>query len=142
MNKNELVRSVAEVLKNNDIKKRIPIQRTVLHISDNDGNATDFVIHREERGYMFSIDDVESIVDAVIAVVEDSIQRGEDVAIHGFGSFEVRYMNPTKCYDMYKKKHVDVPGRYVAKFVPGTALKRAATLYSTMKNETDSKVDA
>ena len=99
MNKKELIEKVTNVLQGNDIRKHVAAQKTTLHISDDYGNQSDFIIKKSSRGLLFTNKDVSTILDAVLAVVEDSLKRGEVVA------------------------------RYVPKFNFGNLLRMAAKVY-------------
>jgi hypothetical protein len=50
MNRKELVRRAANVMRDNNIKKPVYSQKQVIHISDDDGNTKDFVIKKNDTG--------------------------------------------------------------------------------------------
>ena len=86
MNRKELVRRIAAVMKDNGIRKPISSPKQVFHISDDEGNTKDFVVKKTDKSVLFTIDDVESMVDAFICVIEDALKHGDSVSIRGFGT--------------------------------------------------------
>ena len=50
MNKTELIQRVASVMRENNIRKPVSSQKKVFHISDDDGNVSDFVIKKSNKG--------------------------------------------------------------------------------------------
>lgn len=129
MNKKDLINKTVEVLRENNIRKPVSAQKTVLHVSDDHGNKSDFIIKKSDRGLLFTANDVAVIIEACLAVVEESIKRGEDVSIHGFGTLGVhrRAARQTKHPDT--GEIVSIDARYVPKFNFGNALRMAAKVY-------------
>ena len=91
MTKSELARETAAFLRKRGLRKKVTLPKYTLHISDDEGNSKDFVIKHDEKEIPFSIADVERVLDGYIAVIEDSIRRGEPVTIRGFGTFGLKY---------------------------------------------------
>lgn len=129
MNKRELIRKVADVLKDNDSRKTVTAQKTTLHISDDQGNQSDFVVRKTERGLLYTIKDVAIIVETCLAVIEDSIKRGETVTCQGFGSLGVHKRAARQTKHPSTGQVVDVEARYVPKFNFGNSLRLAAKIY-------------
>ena len=129
MNKKELINKTVEVLRDNDIRKHISAQKTVLHISDDQGNQSDFVIRKSERGLLFTAGDVTAIIDACLAVIEDSLKHGEDVSIFGFGSLGLRHRAARQAKHPVTGDPVNINAGYVPKFNFGNTLKMAARVY-------------
>lgn len=129
MNKKELVSKVAEVLRSNNIRKPVSTPKQVFHISDDEGNQKDFVVKKTDKSVLYNTTDVSAIVDACLAVIEDSIKHGEEIYIHGFGALGVhkRAARTTKHPDT--GEIVDVRARYVPKFSFGNNLRMAARMY-------------
>ena len=138
MNKKNLVDKVVSVLRDNDIRKNVASQKTTLHISDDDGNVSDFVIKKAESGLLFTGRDVSYILDAILAVVEDSIKHGEEVSIHGFGSLGVHQRAARQTKHPLTGEAVDVEARYVPKFNFGNTLRMAAKVYEMSQEDTGS----
>lgn len=129
MNKRELIEKVVEVLQNNDVRKNVASQKTTLHISDDYGNTSDFVIRKSDSGLLFTNKDVSTIVDAILAVAEDTIKHGEDISIHGFGSLGVHQRAARQTVHPVTGEPVDVGARFVPKFSFGNTLRMAAKVY-------------
>ena len=137
MNKKELVSSVVDLLKENGISKPVQQQKTTLHISDDDGNMSDFVIRKPERGLMFTNKDVTAVIDALIAIIEDSLRHGEEISIHGFGTLGVKYREARQTKHPATGEAVSVDARYVPDFQYGNGLRKAARVYGVSKNEAE-----
>ena len=58
MNRNEFVRRVTSVMRENDIRKPVSSPKQVFHISDDEGNSKDFVVRKTDKKVIFTIDDV------------------------------------------------------------------------------------
>lgn len=137
MNKKELISKVVEVLCENNIRKPTRAQKTVLHISDDHGNQSDFTIKKSNGGLLFTVNDVTAIVDACLAVVEDSIKHGEEISIHGFGTLGVQYRAARQTKHPDTKEVVDVAARYIPKFNFGNSLRMAAKVYELSLSDTE-----
>lgn len=129
MNKRELVCKVAEVMRSNGIKKTVKLPRQVFTISDNEGNSKEFIVKKSDKLVNLNIEDVTNVIDACIAVIEDSLKNGEHVSVHGFGSLGLHYRKPRKTKRIDTGEDVDVPGRFVPKFTYGNELRLAANIY-------------
>lgn len=137
MNKKELISKVVEVLCENNIRKPTRAQKTVLHISDDHGNQSDFTIKKSDGGLLFTVNDVTAIVDACLAVAEDSIKHGEEISIHGFGTLGVQYRAARQTKHPDTKEIVDVAARYIPKFNFGNSLRMAAKVYELSLSDTE-----
>lgn len=129
MNKRQLVSRVAEVMRLNNIRKQVLVPKKVLHISDDDGNHKDFIVKSADKNVLFSVDDVENILDAIIQVVEESLKVGEPVTIQGFGTLGLKYRKARVTKQVGTDEWIDVAARYVPKFSFGNDLRMAAKLY-------------
>ena len=65
MNRKELVRRIANVMRENNIRKPVSSQKQVFHISDDEGNTKDFVVKKTDKGVLFTYDDVEAMMDTL-----------------------------------------------------------------------------
>lgn len=135
MTKAELIRSVTNALRNNNKKKQVSSVKHVLHISDDFGNHKDFVVHKGDRGIIYTIDDVETILEYTVAVIEDAIRRGEEITIRGFGTLGLKYRKPRATKSLKTGERVEVNGRYVPKFSFGNELRRCAKYFELSQNE-------
>ena len=135
MNKKDLISKTTEVLRANNIRKPISIPKQVFHISDDEGNSKDFVVRKTDKSVLYNTNDVSEILDACMAVIEDSLRRGEEVYVHGFGTLTVqkRAARQTKHPDTREVIYIDE--RYIPKFSFGNNLRMAAKMYELSLND-------
>jgi len=129
MNRKELVRRIASVMRENNVRKPVSSPKQVFHISDDDGNTKDFVIRKTDKSVLFTADDVEAIVDACLFVIEEAMKRGEPVSIRGFGTLGLKYRKPRATKKLGTDEWVDIDARYVPKFTFGNDLRMCAKVY-------------
>lgn len=129
MNKRQLASRVAEVMRQNNIRKPVLVPKKVLHISDDEGNKKDFVVKGVDKNVLFSVADVENVLDILIQVIEESLKEGEPVTIQGFGTFGLKYRKARATKKVGTDEWVDVAARYVPKFSFGNNLRMCAKLY-------------
>ncbi|EXM39472.1 MULTISPECIES: HU family DNA-binding protein [Ruminococcus] len=67
----------------------------------------------------------EAALDAVISTITEALEKGEKVAIPGFGTFEVRDRAAKKSINPATKQPIDVPAKKVPAFKAAKALKDA-----------------
>lgn len=135
MNKRKLITRITEVLRDNDIKKYVAPQKTILHISDDNGGSSNFVVKRSETGLQYTIDDVTAVLDACIAIIEDSLKNGEEISIQGFGTLGIRRRAPRMTSHPVTGEIVDISERYVPRFSPGKILKNATAVFSVIADQ-------
>jgi DNA-binding protein HU-beta len=136
MNKKDLISKTVDVLRENNIRKPVQAQKMVLHISDDYGNQSDFTVKKSDRGLLFTSCDVGAVIDACLAVIEDSIKHGEDVSIHGFGTIGLHYRAARQTKHPETGDLVNIKARYVPKFNFGNTLRTAARVYELSLEET------
>lgn len=134
MNRREFVRKVTDVLRENNIRKPVYSTKHTFHISDDEGNSKDFIIKQKDRNVLFTIDDIDSIVDVCTAVISNALSEGDSVSIRGFGTLGLRYRQGRKMRDTSGKWIECQPG-FVPKFSVGKELKRSAKLYEVSVQE-------
>ena len=66
---------------------------------------------------------VESTLNAFVAVVEESLKKGDKVQLVGFGSFEVRKRAARKGRNPQTKEEIKIPASKAPVFKAGKALK-------------------
>ncbi len=69
--------------------------------------------------------DAASALEAVLASIQESLEKGEKVAISGFGTFEVRERNEKVCINPRTKDKMVCPPSKAPAFKPGKTLKDA-----------------
>jgi len=142
MNRKELISKTAEVLRTNNIRKPVKFPRQVFHISDDEGNSKDFWVKKTDKTVPYKTEDVATILDTCIQVIIDSIRRGEEVRIPGFGVLELHYRAAREAILPSTGERVKVAERLVPKFTYGKHLRLAAKMYDISRKEgdTDEKI--
>ncbi|MBQ0014766.1 MAG: HU family DNA-binding protein [Oscillospiraceae bacterium] len=136
MNKGQLISKAAEVLRQNKVQKIIPPQKFTFYISDEDGNQNSFTVKKNSRAILLNKSDVEVILDALLAVVEDAMKRGEPIELNGYGKLGMRHRVATTTTHPQTGKTVPVPEKYIPKFWSGEKLRKAALIYQQSLKET------
>ncbi|CCY68634.1 dNA-binding protein HU [Clostridium sp. CAG:678] len=129
MNKKELINKTVSVLKENNARKHVPQQKTTLHISDDNGQKKDFIIKKDSTDLLYTTKDVTEMFEAAIAIIEDSLKHGEEVNIHGFGTFSLKLRAARETKHPETGEVCVVKARYVPKFHFGNKLRMAAKIY-------------
>jgi DNA-binding protein HU-beta len=129
MNKKQLISRVVSELHGNGISKRVSVPKQVFHISDDEGNQKDFIIRSVDKTVNFNSTDVGSIIDITLSVIEEALKQGEEVALHGFGTFGLHHRAPSRTKLVGTDEWININARYIPKFSFGNNLKLAAKLY-------------
>lgn len=129
MVRKELIRRMAEVMRENEVRKPISIPKQVFHISDDEGNHKDFTVKKIDKTVLYTADDVEAVLDALEYVIHEAIRAGEEISIRGFGTLGLRYRKPRIQRNVMDGQPVEVEGRFVPHFICGNDLKRCAQVY-------------
>lgn len=69
--------------------------------------------------------DAGAAVDAVFEAIQDSMSKGDDIRLVGFGTFSVSHRAASKGRNPSTGAEVDIPARNVPKFAAGKGLKDA-----------------
>lgn len=69
--------------------------------------------------------DVESAINALFDVIEDSLVLGERVDVHGFGRFEARKTRPRMVRHPSSRRLMTIPARTQVSFRPSECVVRA-----------------
>lgn len=129
MNRKELVRQAAALMRENGIRKPVYTQKYTLHISDDEGNKKDFIVKRDDTAVAYTTEDVEAIIDALLYLTEEAVKRGDTVSIRGFGTLGVNYRKARTTKHPSTGEVVGVDARYVPKFIAGNELRMCAKVY-------------
>jgi len=65
------------------------------------------------------------VVEAVFAIIRDSLRQGQKVKISGFGTFLVNQKHARRGRNPQTGATIKIAARKVAKFTPGAELKKA-----------------
>lgn len=140
MNREELIRYATSLLRSSGAKKPIRIQRHVFRISDEEGNVADFVMKKQDKSVIYTVDDVRVVLDALLKAVEESIKQGEPVSIYGFGTLGVKYRKQRVTRNFSKDgDKIVIPGHYIPGFTFGKNLKMCASIYEDNKEAIDAR---
>lgn len=129
MNRKELVRLASGVMRENKVKKPVHSKKQVFHISDGNGTSKDFVIKQSSGRVIYTIDDIDAVLDACIQVIQEALKRGESVTVRGFGTLGLHYRKARMTKHPNTGERVDIDAHYVPKFVSGSKLKMCAKIY-------------
>lgn len=135
MNRQDFVKRTTELLRQRNVRKNVLAQKSKLHITDDQGNSSTFTVKKDSTDVLFTLQDISSILDAMITIAEDSIKNGEEINLRGFGTLGVHYRAPRTTIHPDTKIPVEVPGRYVPKFNFGNDLRMAAKIYELSLSE-------
>ena len=72
----------------------------------------------------FSRQESVQIVDQVFQILKETLERGENIKISGFGNFVTREKRPRKGRNPQTGEAVTIPGRRVLKFKPSAILRK------------------
>lgn len=140
-NKKKLVMRATELLRDNEVRKYVRSKKSKIYISDDEGNTNTFVIKTADKNLLFNSTDVETILDACLAAIEECIRNGEDVNIHGFGAWRLNKRAARQVKHPETGEPVNLDEHYVAKFSAGNMLKNAAMVYDMSEKVGDRQVD-
>lgn len=129
MNKAELAKRVTTKVRDLGLRKPVTSPRHVFHISDDSGNSKDFVIKQKDRSVIYTIDDVNNILDACIDVIKDALVHGDDINIRGFGTLGLKYRKARSTLKIETGEPITIDARYIPKFSFGSDLRMCAKLY-------------
>ena len=69
----------------------------------------------------------QNVVDAMTEIIGDTLSRGENVTLVGFGTFQVATRKARRGVNPQTKETIQTPARKVPKFVPGKSLREKAS---------------
>lgn len=127
--KKEIVSDVTNLLKQNGIRKPVNIPKYALHITDDEGNHADFDIKRINKSAIYTVTDVQNILDALVDYIVTSIKHGDEVFFNGFGVFKPEWRSERRTKHPTTKEPVVIPPHYIITFKPGDMLRTAVKLY-------------
>lgn len=135
MNKKELINATCAVLQQADIRKEIAIRAEKFRITSDSGDSAVFTVDRKAKRLYYNVNDVGNILDAIIAVIEDCMSRGESVGVRGFGQWEVRKTKEHKVREPDQEIWHTIPSTYRPKFTAGCNLSQAARSYGLQEDD-------
>ncbi|RZA08734.1 MAG: HU family DNA-binding protein [Proteobacteria bacterium] len=85
-------------------------------------NKQDLVWEISKRVYVPQAQ-VAEILEAAMAVIQETVAKGEDVTLMGFGTFERSVRKARAGYDPHNEKAIEIPELILAKFRAGKDFK-------------------
>lgn len=135
MVRKDFVKRVVEILHDNNIRKPVSSPRQVFHIADDNGNKKDFIVKQTEKTVMYTIPDVDNILDAIIEAIAEILKSGDTVSIRRLGIFGLKYRRGRSTKLPNNDQVYSVESRYVPKFSSGSELRMAAKAYQLLREE-------
>lgn len=140
MKKPELIGKIYDFLRDSGARKPVAIPRQTYTITDEAGNRRQFSIKRQDTMALYTMEDIKKIFDAILTVIIDSMQHGDNIYLPGIGTLSFNYRKATKCHMPGTKMWIDVPAHYVPRMQWSQAMKEAARLFEAyIKENTDIK---
>ncbi len=130
MKRSQLIQRIAEVLRENDIRKPVSIPKQVFTITDGEGSSKQFSVKKRDRNVLYTADDVTAVMDALQYVIYEALKAGEEIAAKGFGVLRLIWREPRSVKNVLDGEEVDIAGRFVPRFFAGNDLKRCAQVYA------------
>lgn len=140
MQKKDFISKVDEVLRDNDVKKKVSVPDTFFYVMDDSGNKKKLYVKIPDRTVSYNKADVQNIVDACWAVVEDCLKRGEDLTFYGIGTFGLKWRAPRMTKAPMTDDWYSIPGHYVPNFKYGNILQNAVKIYEQNLKESEINV--
>lgn len=141
MNKKDLVSRVAEILRENETRKPVRIKKHKFQIIDDEGNTAHFTVKREDKRVLYTAEDIDNILTACMDVVMESIRKGEEVSIRGFGTLGLHYRAARRTKRPETEDWYEIDAHYVPKFFCGNDLRAAAKVYDMTRKEMNDNAD-
>ena len=129
MNRKDLIRSTAAKLREQDIKKPISSPKKMFYISDEEGNTKEFVVKRTDKSVIYTADDVDAVVTAMMDVIKEELTNGRSVTIRGFGSLNLQHRKARATKHPDTGEPITIEARWVPKLSFGNELRLCAKLY-------------
>ncbi|MBO8143598.1 MAG: HU family DNA-binding protein [Thermodesulfobacterium sp.] len=85
-------------------------------------NKTEFVRAVAEKAGIIK-KEAAAVVNAVLEVIEETVKKGEEIRIPGFGTFKVVTRKERKGRNPRTGKEIMIPAAKIVKFAPGAKLK-------------------
>lgn len=135
MFRKELIKRIVTVMREKDIKKPVSMPRHVFHISDDEGNKKDFAVRKTEKNVVYTIEDVDAMLDAFIDVVKEALMDGDFISLKGFGTLELKLYKGHAMRHVGTGELVESEDRYLPKFTFGNDLRLCAKVYELKQSD-------
>ncbi|EGL20071.1 MULTISPECIES: HU family DNA-binding protein [unclassified Paenibacillus] len=85
----------------------------------------DQLVKRVAKELNMSNKNIESVVDAILETIVDVVAKGEEVALHGFGKFEIRSRAARKGFNPSTREEMQIDVSKCPGFTAGKNFKEA-----------------
>ena len=131
MNLKGLASAVTQEMRKDGLRKRVSVPKTVFTISDGNGNEKDFTVKGGDKTVIYTVEDVEAVLETCIEVIKEALKEGEPVQVRGFGKLGVKYFKCRQTNNLNGEGTVEIKAKYVPKFTIGKDLKTCALIYAS-----------
>lgn len=130
MNLKGLASAVTQEMRKNGLRKRVSVPKTVFTISGGDGNTRNFTVKGGDKTIIYTVEDVEAVLETCLEVIKKALANGEEVQARGFGKLGVKYFKRRYTRNPQGEGLVEIKAKYVPKFTIGKDLKESALIYA------------
>ncbi len=134
MNKKELAQRAAKILRINNYKKPVHLPKQTMQVTLGD-RSTSFSIKPLDRDVLYTVDDVEVVLDAILTAIVDGMKNGEETFLLGFGCFSPKLRAARSLRHVQTGETVSVREHYVPHFESGKDLRIATAIYDARLEE-------
>ncbi len=79
--------------------------------------------------------DVESVINALIDLIKERVEKGEEVHFRGFGKFMAKHRAPKRAMDISRKKPIEIPERFIPYFQPSRLFMKSVAQSKELKKK-------
>lgn len=134
MNKKELAQRAAKILRINNYKKPVHLPKQTMQVTLGD-RSTSFSIKPLDRDVLYTVEDVEAVLEAILTAIVEGMKNGEETFLFGFGCFSPKLRAARRLKHVQTGETVDVREHYVPHFESGRDLRTAAAVYDARVEE-------
>ena len=87
-------------------------------------NKTEFIRELSKKSKLTQ-KDCSNCLNAITQLVSQTLKKGGNVSLLGFGKFEVKHRKARRSFNPQTRKQIMLPASRIPKFKPGKALKTA-----------------
>lgn len=140
VNRKELISRISAIMREQGLRKHVPIPKHEFYLSDNEGITKTITIKEQKRDVLYTAEDVEAVIDTALKVVESILKNGEELSIAGYGVLGLKYRKARSTKNVENGEPIDIRAQYVPSFKFGARLKKCANIYLSMLEEKNMNV--
>jgi nucleoid DNA-binding protein len=134
VNKKELVQRAARILRINNYKKSVHLPKQTMTVTLGD-RSTSFSIKPLDKDVIYTVDDVEVVLDAVLTAIVEGMKNGEETSLFGFGVFQPKLWTGRRVRRVDTGELDMIKERYIPHFESGKDLRLAMAVYNARLEE-------